>query len=50
MTLGLTAATSATDTAIHKKIFGSGLTTLTISNEEMSDIVNIVSLSKNLGY
>ena len=31
---GLTAAASATDTAIHKKAFGSGATTLIISNEE----------------
>ena len=31
---GLTAAASATDTAIHKKAFGSGATTLMISNEE----------------
>ena len=31
---GLTAAASATDTAIHKKAFGSGVTTLIISNEE----------------
>ena len=33
--LGLTVGASATDAAIHKKIFGSGITTLTISNEEM---------------
>ena len=31
---GLTAAASATDTAIHKKAFGSGVTILVISNEE----------------
>ena len=31
---GLTAAASVTDTAIHKKAFGSGATTLMISNEE----------------
>ena len=30
--LGLTAAASATDAAIHKKMFGSGTTTLIISN------------------
>ena len=34
--LGLTAAASATDAAIHKKIFGSDTTTLIISNEEMN--------------
>ena len=33
--LGLTVGASATDAAIHKKIFESGITTLTISNEEM---------------
>ena len=40
--LGLTAAASGTDTAIHKKIFGSGITTLMISNEEMNDIMKII--------
>ena len=56
--LGLTASASATDAAIHKKMFGylhvaivsdrarpSGLasrTTLIIYNEEMSDIMKIV--------
>ena len=40
--LGLSAAASATDAAIHKKIFGSGNTTLIISNEEMNDIMQIV--------
>ena len=34
-----TAAASATDAAIHKKIFGSAIITLIISNEEMSKIV-----------
>ena len=36
---GLTAAASATDAAIHKKVFGSGTRTLIISNKEMSDIM-----------
>ena len=37
--LGLTAATSAADAGIHKKILGSGHnTTLIISNDEMEDI------------
>ena len=36
--LGLTAATSAADAGIHKKILGSGNTTLIISNEEMNDM------------
>ena len=40
--LGLTAATSATDATIHKKIFGSGMTTLIMSNEELNDIMKIV--------
>ena len=40
--LGLTAAGSATDAAINKKIFGSGMTTLIISNEAMNDIMKIV--------
>ena len=39
--LGLAAA-SATDAIIHKKIFGSGVTTLIISNEEMNGIIKIV--------
>ena len=40
--LGLTAASSATDAAIHKKMFGLGMTTPIISNEEMNDIMKIV--------
>ena len=39
--LGLTSAASATDAAIQKKIFGSGTTTLIISNEEMNDVMKI---------
>ena len=39
---GLTIAASATDAAIHKKIFGSGNMPLIISNEEMNDILKIV--------
>ena len=38
--LGITAA--ASDAAIHKKMFGSGNTTLITSNEEMNDIMKIV--------
>ena len=41
-TLGLTVAISATYAAVQKKIFGSGMTTLTISNKKMYDIVKIV--------
>ena len=40
--LGLTAASSAIDAAVQKKIYGSGKTTLIISNEEMNDIMKIV--------
>ena len=36
--LGLTAA-AATDAAIQKKVFGSGMATLILSNEEMDDIM-----------
>ena len=39
---GLTAAASAADAGIHKKILGSGNTTLIISNNEMQDIIKIV--------
>ena len=39
--LGLTAAASAADAGIHKKILGSGNTTLIISNEEMNDVIKI---------
>ena len=40
--LGITAAASAIDAGIQKKIHGSGTTTLIISNEEMIDIMKIV--------
>ena len=40
--LGLTAASSAIDAGIQKKIHGSGTTILMISNEEMYDIMKIV--------
>ena len=40
--LGLTAAASAADAGIHKKILRSGTRTLIISNEEMNDIMKIV--------
>ena len=56
--LRLTAAASATDAAIHKKMFGSGhptdlasrTATLIILNEEMNDIMKIVKHLKNLVY
>ena len=40
--LGLTAAASAADAGIQKKILVSGNTTLIISNEKMNDIIKIV--------
>ena len=40
--LGITAATSAIDPGIQKKIHGSRTTTLIISNKEMNDIMKIV--------
>ena len=40
--LGVTAAASAIDGAIQKKIHGSGTTTLIILNEKMNDIMKIV--------
>ena len=42
--LGLTAAASAADAGIHKKILGSGNTTLIISNNEMEDIIKTIKL------
>ena len=48
--LGLTAAASATDPAIHKKMFGYGTTTLKIFNEEMNYIMKISNPLKNLVY
>ena len=40
--LGLIAAASAADAGIHKKILGSGNTTLTISNKEINDVMENV--------
>ena len=40
--LELTATTSATDAAIHNKMFESANTALVVSNEEMKDIIKIV--------
>ena len=46
--LGLTAAASAADATIHKKMLGSGTTALIISNEEWHDIMKIIkSLEKS---
>ena len=43
--LGLTSAPSGTNTTIHKKMFGSGTTTLIISNKIMNDIMKIIESS-----
>ena len=45
--LGITA--SATDADIQDKIFGSGMTKLIISNEEMNDIMKIVKSLTEFG-
>ena len=51
ISLGLISAASGTDAAIYKKMFGSGMTTLIISNEEMNEIIKIVqSLENNLNH
>ena len=42
VTLGLTAAATATDVAIQKKSFGQGTTELIISNKEMDNIMKAV--------
>ena len=47
--LRLTAALSATDAAIHKKMFGSGMITLIISNEKMNDTMKIVQSLEESG-
>ena len=48
--LGLTAAASASDAGIHKKILGFGYnTTLIISNEEMEDILKTVKFLEDSG-
>ena len=48
--LGLTAATSAADAGIHKKILGSeNMTTLITSNNEMADIIKIVKSLEDSG-
>ena len=47
--LGLTTVVSATDGAIHQKMFESGATTLIISNEEMHDIMKMVKSLEESG-
>ena len=47
--LGLTAAASAKDATIHKRIFRSGPTTLINPNEKMKDIMKIVKCLEDSG-
>ena len=48
--LGLTAEALTTDAGTHKKILGSGnMTTLTISNDEIHDIIKIVKSLEDSG-
>ena len=47
--LKLTVAASATDAAIQKKIFGSGMIASIISNKEMEDIMKIVKSLEESG-
>ena len=47
--LELTAAASAANAGIHKKILGSGTATLIISNNEMEDIMKIVKSLEDSG-
>ena len=49
MPLGKTAAVSATDAAIQRKVCGSWITTLIISNKEMKDIMKIGKSLKGTG-
>ena len=49
ITLGLTAAASAADAGIHKKILGSGNTTLIISNKDIEDLIKIVKSLEDSG-
>ena len=47
--LGLSAASSAIDAGIQKKIYGSGTTPLIISNKEMNDVIKIVQALEDQG-
>ena len=49
ISLGLTAAASAADAGIHKKILGSGTTALIMLNDEMEDIVHLVKYLEGSG-
>ena len=47
--LGLTAAASTANLGIHKKILGSGTSTLIISNDEIKCIIRIVKSLEDSG-
>ena len=49
ISLRSTAAASAEDSGIHKKILGTGTTALMISNDEMKDIIKIVKSLEDSG-
>ena len=44
--LGLTAAETATDATIQKKIYGSDMTAMTVANKEMKDMKIVKSLEE----
>ena len=46
--LGLTAAASVTDAALQKKIYGSCMITLIISNKEMKDMKMLILLKNGI--
>ena len=47
--LGSTSAAPAADAAIQRKMFWSGMTTMIISNDEMNDIMKIVTSLEDSG-
>ena len=47
--LGLTATAAATDPTVRKKIYGSGTTTLVLSNEDSNDIRKIIKSYEESG-
>ena len=49
LNLGLKAVASATDVAIHKKMFRSATMAVIISNEEMNDIMKIIRCLQESG-
>ena len=47
--LGLTAASSAIDAGVQKKIYGSELKTFVISNDDIQDVLKIIKSPENSG-